>query len=83
MTLRSITELKPEPDPDVVDLLEEMLEHAKSGELTGIVMVTTYGNRIGHVGSRSAGLWSAPEALWAVEIWKQRVVDLAREMADE
>jgi hypothetical protein len=75
MTLRSLTELKPDPDPEVVALLEEMLAAAQSGELTGIVMVTTYGNRHGQ--------WSAPDALWAIEIWKQRVVDLAMDMSEE
>lgn len=83
MTIRSLTELKPDPDPEVVALLQEMLAAAQSGELTGIVMVTTYGNRHGQVGSRAAGLWSAPDALWAIEIWKQRVVDLAMEMSEE
>jgi hypothetical protein len=46
-------------------------------------MVTTFGNRVCQVGSRAAGVWSAPDAMWAVELWKQRVVDLAMEMSGE
>lgn len=46
------------PDPEVVKLLEDMLERAKSGELTGVAMTVNYFDRATYAKAAGTCSWA-------------------------
>lgn len=61
-----------EPDPAVVEKLEEALAEAKAGKIVGIVIMST--EQGGTVTTREAGWWAASDALWCFERWKHKLL---------
>lgn len=61
---------------DLIKVLEEALQLAKAGTLTGIVVVGT-GSGQTHV--NWAGTWSAPEVSWCLDLFKHEAIAAALE----
>lgn len=62
--------------PSVVATLEEALELAKHGELTGVVVIGTVS---GQIFTKWGGGWSAPDTAWAVDVWRAQAIAAALE----
>jgi hypothetical protein len=60
--------------PSVIAALEEALELAKRGELTGVVVIGTVS---GQIFTKWGGIWSAPDTAWAVDVWRAQAITAA------
>jgi hypothetical protein len=65
--------VKRQVNPEMVKKLSELLEMAKSGELNAVhILYDTIGSNDGD--SFSTGSWSVPNALYAFECWKHKLL---------
>lgn len=80
-----ITEIKPEPDLELIDYLEELLDMARSGDLQGIAMARLYRN--GQTANGWAGMKdrnTKAKILGEMRIMESELlIDIALQFADE
>jgi len=69
--VKKVTTLRAEPVTAVVEKLRDALERAENGEIRGVVIVanTLTGTQNGY-----AGEWDSGRVMWAVEVWKHRIL---------
>ena len=70
------------PDSDVVQLLEKTLEHARAGNVQGIIILITETGDRGYAHA-SGGYVRTGEALLAMESWKFSRIKMLEEKREE
>lgn len=65
--------LRRKPNQAAIKVLEDLLEEAKSGSVTGVFCIATFGD--GSTGRRSGGYWAVADAVYGLEAFKHLLIE--------
>ena len=68
--MRPVAINSPKPDPDVIQFLEGVLQHAREGRINGVLVFHTGPGQL--IGQGSEGFINPADMLYNIELWKYR-----------